>query len=281
MSRFRVKADVSEPGRPVPSQNGNGHRAPQRPVEAESARRFVAPTLGRNSYGDADPLAVALVIGGAGATAAIITAELMTEGFEVSTMDRQSTPPAGAHAVGGDITDIDSVRAAMSTVDAVVIAIESTRAVGDLRTDAAVHLGGVQHVIAGAPRAGIQIVLVSQAGLADGLAHDDTTLAKWRMRGEQTLRESAMAYTIVNPAELTDEPGRHALRFTQGQASDGQVSRIDVAHTCAQCLLTTASHCKTFAISEHRGPPVLDWVRSLSELVKDEEHRPMTRRREA
>jgi uncharacterized protein YbjT (DUF2867 family) len=158
----------------------------------------------------------------------------------------------------------------MSLVDAVVIAVESGTDPCATNSPHAVHLAGVEHVVAGASRAGVQIILITQVYDARPHVSEMARLIEWRKRGEQALRESSIAYTIVRPSPLTDETGgQRALSFEQGAAHQGQVSRADLARTCAQCLLTTASHCKTFDVYEGVGAPPLAWEHALAALATD------------
>jgi NAD(P)H-binding len=204
-------------------------------------------------------------------TGRLIASELVGEGFDVSAMSFAPSPStAGAHTVEGDIADMGAVRAAMSLVDAVVIAVESGTNPDATNGPHAVHLDGVEHVLAGASRAGIQIILITQVYDARPQDGEMARLIEWRKRGEQALRESSIAYTIVRPSPLTDETGgQRALRFEQGAGYQGQVSRANLARTCAQCLLTTASHCKTFDVYEDVGAPTLDWGHALAALARD------------
>jgi uncharacterized protein YbjT (DUF2867 family) len=189
----------------------------------------------------------------------------------VSTMSFAPSPlTAGAHAVGGDITDMGAVRAAMSLVDAVVIAVESGTDPAAPDSPHAIHLAGVEHVVAGASRAGVQIVLTTQVYDARPRARELARLIEWRKRGEQALRESSIAYTIVRSSSLTDDAGgQRALRLEQGEGHQGQLSRADLARTCTQCLLTTASHCKSFDVYQESGGPTLDWEQALAALTRD------------
>lgn len=58
----------------------------------------------------------------------------------------------------------------------------------------------------------------------------------WKLRAEESLRNSGLAYTIVRPCALTEEFGGEALVFAQGNTLKGQVSREDIAELCAQAL---------------------------------------------
>ena len=251
-------ADASSPER-------NGNAATRR-------RRGSNPVLnGTRSTGLIEPLACALVIAGVAHTGRLLASELVGEGFDVSAMSFAPNPlTAGAHTVGGDITDMGAVRAAMSLVDAVVIAVESGINPDSANSPHAVHLNGVEHVVAGASRAGIQIILITKVYDARPRTVEMARLIEWRRRGEQALRESSIAYTIVRPSSLTDESGgQRALRFEQGTGHEGKVSRADLARTCAQCLLTTASHCKSFDIYEGVGDPRPDWEHAFATLAMD------------
>jgi uncharacterized protein YbjT (DUF2867 family) len=248
-------------------RNGNAAASQRRARPKLPLAAFERP----GSAGPIEPLACALVIAGVARTGRLIASELVGEGFDVSAMSFTPNPlTAGAHTVGGDITDMGAVRTAMSLVDAVVIAVESSTDPDATNSPHAVHLDGVEHVVAGASRAGIQIILITQVYDARPRAEEMARLIEWRKRGEQALRESSIAYTIVRPSPLTDETGgRRALRFAQGASHDGHVSRADLARTCAQCLLTTASHCKTFDVYEDVGVPTVDWEHALAALARD------------
>jgi uncharacterized protein YbjT (DUF2867 family) len=251
-----------------PLRNGNAvaprRRAPSNLVPSASDRR--------RSTSLSEPVACALVIAGVARTGRLLASELIDEGFNVSAMSFTPAPfTAGAHAVEGDITDVGAVRAAMSLVDAVVIAVESGTDPDASNSPHAVHLDGVEHVVAGVSRAGMQIVLITQAYDARPRVRELSRLIEWRKRGEQALRESSIAYTIVRPPSLTDETGgQRALRFEQGDGHRGQVSRADLARTCTQCLLTTASHCKTFGVYEDGRPATTDWEHALAALAMDQ-----------
>ena len=224
---------------------------------------------------DAEPQGCVLVVGGPDRLGREVVAVLLQSGFDVMAMSLPPAAlPAGARTVAGDITDAAAVRAAMTDADAVVIALGDGTA-----PDAAeaMHLRGVQHVVAGATRAGVQVVLVTQVHLTPPTAAADLArILNWQVRGEEALRESPLGYTIVRPARLTDEPGgRSGLLLDQGAAHDGTACRADVARTCAEVLLTTSALCTTFELYETDDPPLHDWEAALSALVRD----PPSRRR--
>jgi uncharacterized protein YbjT (DUF2867 family) len=88
-----------------------------------------------------------------------------------------------------------------------------------------------------------------------------------RGRGEQALRDSELAHTIVRPSWLTDDPGgRQALRLEQGDTGDGRVARADVAEAVAQALAHPEARGKTFELYGEPGEPPTDWAALFATL---------------
>lgn len=72
----------------------------------------------------------------------------------------------------------------------------------------------------------------------------------WKLRGEDSVRESGVPYTIVRPCALTEEPGGKALIFEQGDNIRGKVSREDIAELCVQVLQQPKACNVTFEVKE-------------------------------
>ncbi len=96
-----------------------------------------------------------------------------------------------------------------------------------------------------------QFVLVSSAGVTrpgrPGINLDEEPPAvrlndqlggilTWKLKGEDSLRESGITYTIIRPCALTEESGGKELIFEQGDNIRGKISREDVAEICLQAL---------------------------------------------
>lgn len=96
-----------------------------------------------------------------------------------------------------------------------------------------------------------QFVLVSSAGVTRpgrpgiNLAEEPPAvrlneqlggILTWKLRGEDSLRESKLPYTIIRPCALTEEPGVQTLIFEQGDNIKGKVSRDTIAEVCVQAL---------------------------------------------
>ncbi|HMI70031.1 MAG TPA: NAD(P)H-binding protein [Solirubrobacteraceae bacterium] len=210
-----------------------------------------------------------LVIGGAGRTGRHIVDRLRRDGAAVKVLSRNpDRVPDGVEAIAGDITRPDSVAAAMRGVDSVVLVVESAmNDDGSPNSPTAVHDQGTANVIAAAAD-GAHVVMVSQIYITrpDAFPAAADVIAA-RGRGEQALRDSALACTIVRPSWLTDDPGgRQALRLEQGDTGDGQVARADVAEAVAQSLTHPEARGKTFELYGEAGEPPTDWAPLFARL---------------
>ncbi|HAX85400.1 MAG TPA: NADH:ubiquinone oxidoreductase [Cyanobacteria bacterium UBA11370] len=92
----------------------------------------------------------------------------------------------------------------------------------------------------------------------------------WKLRGEDAVRESGLAYTIIRPCALTEEPGGKALVFDQGDNIRGKVSRDDIAELCLQTLEQPKACHVTFEVKEaDSSVNSLDWDSLFFRLIKD------------
>jgi len=91
----------------------------------------------------------------------------------------------------------------------------------------------------------------------------------WKLRGEDSVRESGIPYTIIRPCALTEEPGDKALIFEQGDNIRGQVSREDIAELCVQALEQPKACNLTFEVKEGENSGSNNWESLFSSLQPD------------
>lgn len=92
----------------------------------------------------------------------------------------------------------------------------------------------------------------------------------WKLRGEESVRESGIPYTIIRPCALTEEPGGQALIADQGDTLKGKVSREDIAELCVQALEHPQACGVTFEVAERQdGCSPGDWACLFSKLQPD------------
>ncbi len=129
-----------------------------------------------------------------------------------------------------------------------------------------------------------QFVLISSAGVTrpgrPGINLDEEPPAvrlndqlggilTWKLKGEDSLRESVIPYTIIRPCALTEEPGGKELIFDQGDNIRGKISREDVAQLCVEALQQTKACNVTFEVKEGENNALIDWQSLFSHLQAD------------
>jgi uncharacterized protein YbjT (DUF2867 family) len=130
-----------------------------------------------------------------------------------------------------------------------------------------------------------QFVLVSSAGVTrpgrPGINLDEEPPAvrlndqlggilTWKLKGEESLRQSGIPYTIIRPCALTEELGGKELIVAQGDNIKGKISREDVAKLCVEALQQSQASNVTFEVKE--GEQMLssiDWQSLFSQLKPD------------
>ncbi len=129
-----------------------------------------------------------------------------------------------------------------------------------------------------------QFVLISSAGVTrpgrPGINLDEEPPAvrlndqlggilTWKLKGEDSLRESGISYTIIRPCALTEEAGGKELIFEQGDNIRGKISREDVAQLCVEALQQTKATNVTFEVKEGQNNAISDWKSLFSHLQAD------------
>ncbi|MEM9925094.1 MAG: CIA30 family protein [Cyanobacteria bacterium P01_D01_bin.50] len=93
----------------------------------------------------------------------------------------------------------------------------------------------------------------------------------WKLRGEDSLRESGIPYTIIRPCALTEESGGKELIFEQGDNIKGKISREDIAKLCVQALQQSLACNVTFEVKQgENNASYMDWEKLFSQLKSDD-----------
>ncbi len=92
----------------------------------------------------------------------------------------------------------------------------------------------------------------------------------WKLKGEDSLRNSEISHTIIRPCALTEEPGGKELIFEQGDNIRGKVSRDNIAELCVQALQEAKASNVTFeAKSGENNISSVDWQKLFANLEPD------------
>jgi nucleoside-diphosphate-sugar epimerase len=189
----------------------------------------------------ASPMIV-VIAGGHGKIALLLARRLADRGDEVRSLIRNPAQSGDIEAAGAApvVCDLeaagdDEVAGAVAGADAVVFAAGAGPGSGPERKWTMDYGGAVKLIAAARASGADRYVMVSSRGADPDAPGDDTFAVYLRAKGkaDADLRESGLAYTIVRPGALTDEPGSGRIRTGTG---DGSISRDDVAAVLAAAL---------------------------------------------
>lgn len=154
---------------------------------------------------------------------------------------RDAVAAFGAEPVLCDLTRVvpeegeASLEQALEGVDAVVCAAGGA---GPAEAEAVDHLGTVR-LIQAAKSAGVQrFVLISSQGAdrPERMAPSLRPFLQAKQEAEKALAASGLAWTVLRPGGLTDEPGSGLVRLGENLGERGSVSRTDVARVAVAAL---------------------------------------------
>ncbi|BAY40334.1 NAD-dependent epimerase/dehydratase [Nostoc sp. NIES-2111] len=154
-------------------------------------------------------------------------------------------------------------------------------------TPAKVDAEGVANLVAAAPRNLKRFVFVSSVGILRKDQPPFSILNTFgvldaKQKGEQTIINSGLPYTIIRPGRLIDGPytsydlntllkattgGKLNVVIGKGDTLAGDASRIDVAAACVESIFYSASERQVFElINKGTRPPTIDWEKLFSQL---------------
>jgi len=185
-----------------------------------------------------------LVLGGTGGTGRQLVAQGLAAGHDVTVLARNrgrvTTEHPRLRVIEGGVDDSGALNAATAGQEAVISAIGRGKT---FKADGLMERG-VTAILSAMTQAGVRRLLLESAlGVGDSYA-DSPILAKMffvtllrgiyadKLIGDDMVRNSALDWTIVQPAVLTDGPLTRQYRAGEHLALTGMpsVSRADVAH---------------------------------------------------
>jgi nucleoside-diphosphate-sugar epimerase len=211
------------------------------------------------------------IAGGHGKIALRLARILSARGDSVRSLIRNPDHAADVREAGAEpvVCDLeaasdDEVAEAVGSADAVVFAAGAGPGSGPERKWT-VDYGGAVKLIATAKARGIpRYAMVSSVGADPDLEGDDTftVYLKAKGRADAEVMASGLAYAIVRPGRLTDEPGSGRVRVGDHVGS-GQISREDVAAVLAAVLLEPGVVDAVFEVVAG-DDPILEAVAALA-----------------
>src|SRR4051812_16754372 len=182
-----------------------------------------------------------VIAGGHGKVALRLARLLHERGDRVRSLIRNPAHASDVEGAGGEpvVSDLeheseDAVAQAIAGAQAVVFAAGAGPGSGPERKWTVDYGGAVKLINAARARGIGRYVMLSSRGADPDAARSDTFGVYLRAKGlaDAQLRASGLAYTIVRPGWLTDDPGTGHVRAPD-HVDDGKISRDDVAAVLA------------------------------------------------
>ena len=218
------------------------------------------------------------VAGATGGTGSHAVSKLLERGVPVRGLVRDADKGREAfgdriEVVVGDTRQPETFASAVAGCSALICTTGAQASKGGVPEE--VEYQGVKNLVEAAKTAGVgQFVLVSSIGttkLDHRLNQIFDNILMWKLRGEDTVRESGIPYTVVRPGGLRDDPGgERAITLGQGDEISGAISREDVAEVCLRALDHEGARGVTFeTIHAETVGPSTDWAELFAPLRKD------------
>ncbi len=227
-----------------------------------------------------------LVIGATQGTGYLIVQRLLRDGEPVRVLARNEAKAKArfgdaVEIVAGDITRADTLPPAMAGVDHLILTAGVTKRPAGEPLVKATEYDGTLNVLAAAREAGLagRLLYMSAIGTTRGsISSFALNLIKgntlrWRRRGEEEIRRSGLAYTIIRAGVLADAPpGRHPVRVAQEDYPMSlryRIGREDVAEVFVQALRRPRTRYTTFDAVWGRGSGGTRWESLFAGLFPD------------
>jgi len=218
-----------------------------------------------------------LVAGATGGVGRLIVRQLLDQGRTVRTLVRdvkqaQTTLGQNVELMLGDTRRPETLTPALAGIDIVMCATGSRLSSSD-NMPQQVDYEGVRNLVEAAKSARVKHFLLVSSLAVTRPEHPLNRFGQvltWKLRGEDTLRQSGLAYSVVRPGGLTDEPGgQKGIQVDQGDRITGRISRANVAEVCVQALDQPGARNVTFEIIEGDDAPPADWRAFFANLRSD------------
>ena len=162
--------------------------------------------------------------------------------------------------VEGDLTSVDSLRAALQDIDGMVFTMGAYDGPSMIEK---VDYGAVRNTLMALEGRKVRIALMTAIGVTymDSRYNIDSQAHDWKRRSERLVRASGNDYTIVRPGWFDyNDPDQQRLIFLQGDthryadSRDGVVSRRQIAQVLVSSLGCESANRKTLELVAQRGP---------------------------
>lgn len=227
-----------------------------------------------------EPRKTVLVVGSTGSIGHLVVEEAARHGYAVRALVRTTSKahkfPAQVEMISGDVTQPETLTAAVDGVDAIVFTLGSD---GKGKVGAeTVDYGGVRNILRVLGSQRPRIALMTSIGVTNrkGSYNRSTEAHDWKRRSERLVRASGLPYTIVRPGWFDyNGPNEHRIVLLQGDtrqagnSSDGVIARRQIAEVLVRSLSSDHALRKTFELVATTGPATTDFDALFAPLDAD------------
>lgn len=203
------------------------------------------------------------VAGAHGKVGKKLVTTLVEKGHEVKAMIRDQSQSDEMKKLGADpvVADLEKDKDfPLSGVEAVYFCAGSGAETGPDKTKEVDQKGAIKLVESAYKNRVFKFIMLSSLGADDPKKGPEElqTYLKAKHEADKELKYSGLAYTIIRPATLTDEPGTGKItakeKLEEKERKNGSISREDVAHALAACLDHRHTENKVFEIVSGKTP---------------------------
>ena len=177
-----------------------------------------------------------------------------------------------------DVRDRSAVFAAMQDVDYVICAIGTRSLIGD-SSPKFVDYGGVVNLVDAAVEAGVRhFVVVSSAAAGPYRKRSRMIIfaraRHWKTMGENHLKRSGLAYTVIGPSALQEDPasGGEPLRvMARADYETGAVAIADVGMLAVDALGNPHARNRSYGVIRDESVAPGEWRDMLKSIRPDSE----------
>jgi len=263
--------------------SGGPWRLRNRAISLGGALALLAALLGAPAaaLGAAElELELVAVAGASGRTGLRVAEELTASGYAVRALTSDRPRAIDQHGSRydwreADVRDPKAVLQALDGARNLIIAIGASEWEGP-NSPQFVDYQGVRNLVDAAREIGIKhVVLVSSAAAGPYRERSRSlqmgNVRHWKTEGENHLKRSGLAYTIIGPGGLADAASRgEGLRvLTRRDYAGGSIARGDVARVAVAALSEPAARNKSFALVRDASLAPDAWRKQLAAIPPD------------
>jgi uncharacterized protein YbjT (DUF2867 family) len=222
---------------------------------------------------------VVLLAGATGKNGSVVLKALQAlpgQPYKVRAMTRDSGAAVSKYGsiadwYEADVLKPETLTKVMAGVDYIIDAKAATGVLGDSRPEM-VDLEGTKNMIAAAKAAGVKKYVIITSSVSGQKDHFLNKIGRdvliYKGLAEEALMASGIAYTIVGPAGMNDDPAGQEIKIIprKDYVAGMKITRADTATVCIEALSNPDAANKALTVANGTGPASDAWKQSFAAL---------------